>query len=146
MATTTPPETFATASAPDPPSGRIVRDGSGEPTGILQETATDLVWDKVPQPTLRQKQRLVQDAQKLAHAQGVAAIGDMGDAETLTVFNELKARGKLQLRLWKSIPLDNLDAAIDSELHSGLGNRWIKIGAVKIFLDGALGSSTAWML
>ena len=135
-----------TASTPDPPGGRIARDRAGEPTGILQETACDLVWDIIPQPTLLQKQRLVQNAQKLAHAQGVAAIGDMGEPETLTVFNELKARGKLQLRLWKSIPLDNLDAAIDSEFHSGMGNQWIKIGAVKIFLDGALGSATAWML
>lgn len=130
----------------DPGGGRIMRDGDGEPSGIFQETACELIHDKIPEPTLRQKQRFVQQAQKLAHAQGVVAIGDMGEPETLTVFNELKASSKLQIRLWKSIPMNRLDAAIESGLESGMGNRWIKIGAVKLFLDGALGSSTAWML
>ncbi|MEW5702522.1 MAG: amidohydrolase [Candidatus Zixiibacteriota bacterium] len=130
---------------PDPPGGRIERDSSGQPTGILYETACNLVWGKVPEPTLSEAERLIAQTQSEAHAVGVAAIHDMGHALTLAAFHGLREKGRLRLRLWKSIGLDHLDEAVTLGLRSGLGDRWIKIGAVKIFLDGALGSRTAWM-
>jgi len=134
------------ASTPDPDGGRILRDADGEPTGILQETAYRLILRRVPMPTQRQSERLIEAAQTVAHARGVAAIGDMGDAASLSAFQGLRVNDKLRLRVWKSIPLDNLEAAIVSGLRSGMGDQWLKIGGLKIFLDGALGSQTAWML
>jgi len=133
-------------ATPDPEGGRIIRDAKGEPTGILQETAYRLVWRQIPSPSQRQSERLIETAQKVAHSQGVAAIGDMGDAASLRAFQGLRDRDRLRLRVWKSIPLDNLEAAIASGLRSGMGDCWLKIGGVKIFLDGALGSQTAWLL
>jgi hypothetical protein len=76
----------------------------------------------------------------------VTAIGDVGGTETLPVFQALRNAGKQRIRLWKSIPLANLDDAIACGLQSGIGDEWIKIGAVKIFTDGALGSRSAWLL
>jgi predicted amidohydrolase YtcJ len=92
-----------------------------------------------------QDERLIRKTQSIAHEAGVAAIGDMGEADTLRVFASLAAKDQLRLRLWKSIPLQHMDDAIASGLRSGIGNEWIKIGAVKVFTDGALGSQTAWM-
>lgn len=132
----------------DPPGGRIIRDENGEPTGILFESpAYRLITERIPPPTTRQAQAMVLNAQSHAHAKGVASVADMGmhDNLTLDAFIELQKKGKLRLRLWKSIAKDDLDSAIRAGLRSGMGNRWIKIGSVKIFLDGALGSQTAWM-
>jgi hypothetical protein len=130
---------------PDPEGGRIARDARGNPSGMFFETAYPLISNHLPQPTAAQNERLIRDAQSLAHEAGVAAIGDMGEAETLRIFAALAAREQLRLRLWKSIPLSQLDNAIAVGLRSGIGNNWVKIGSVKIFLDGALGSRTAWM-
>jgi len=135
-----------TRATPNPDGGDIVHDGDGEPTGILKETAYKQVWQSIPEPSDAQMRKAVREAQSLAHAQGVVAIGDMGNPNTLRVFRELRSSGHLAMRLWKSIPVEMLDDAVKLGLTSGLGDEWIKIGAVKIFLDGALGSHTAWML
>lgn len=129
---------------PDPPGGRIARDSDGDPTGILFETAYRLVWDKAPDPSPSQDERLIGRSQSLAHEVGVAAICDMGEPSTLCAFSALAAKDQLRLRLWKSIPLRQLDEAIALGLRTGLGDEWVKIGGVKVFLDGALGSQTAW--
>ncbi|MBD3299663.1 MAG: amidohydrolase family protein [candidate division Zixibacteria bacterium] len=136
-----------TQDTPDPNDGEIVRDSHGEPTGILKESAYKPVWSKVPKPSDAEMKRATLYAQALAHEQGCVALGgDMGDTNTLRVFRALQSQNKLRMRLWKSVPVDKLDDAIALGLTSGLGDEWIKIGAVKIFLDGALGSRTAWML
>lgn len=134
-----------TRETPDPPGGKIERDSKGNPTGMFFETADKLVADCIPDPTELQDERLIRKTQSLAHQVGVAAIGDMGEAATLRVFASLAAKDQLRLRLWKSIPLQHMDNAIASGLRSGIGNAWIKIGSVKVFTDGALGSQTAWM-
>lgn len=128
----------------DPAGGRIERDAGGDPTGFLFETAYRLVWDRIPQPSPLEAERLILEAQVKAHEVGVAAIADMGEPGTLRAFAGLQEKGKLKVRLWKSVALKDLDSAIAVGLRSGVGDRWIKIGAVKIFLDGALGSQTAW--
>ncbi len=130
---------------PDPPGGRIGRDAKGNPTGMFYETADSLVAKHIPDSTSLQDERLIRKTQAIAHTVGVAAIGDMGEASTLRVFASLAARDQLRLRLWKSIPLQHLDSAIASGLRSGIGDEWVKIGSVKVFTDGALGSQTAWM-
>lgn len=134
-----------TKNTADPPGGRIARDAKGNPSGMLFETAYSLVSEHLPNSTPLQDERLIQLTQSIAHKAGVAAIGDMGEAATLRAFASLASKDRLRLRLWKSIPLQHLDSAIASGLRSGIGDEWVKIGSVKIFLDGALGSQTAWM-
>lgn len=129
----------------DPPGGKIGRDAKGIPSGMFFETAYPLVSSHIPKPTAFQDERLIRKTQSIAHKVGVAAIGDMGEADTLRAFASLAGKDQLRLRLWKSIPLQHMDNAIASGLRSGIGNAWIKIGSVKVFTDGALGSQTAWM-
>lgn len=135
-----------TAATPDPEGGRIFRGTDGQPTGVLQETAYRPVLRVFPKFSQRRSEQLIEASQKSAHAQGVVAVGDMGDAASLRAFQGLRDKRRLRLRVWKTIPLDNMEAAIIARLRSGMGDRWLKIGGVKIFLDGALGSQTAWML
>ncbi len=134
-----------TRDTPDPPGGKIGRDSKGNPSGMFFETAYSLISNHIPKSTALQDERLIRQAQSIAHKVGVAAIGDMGEAETLRIFASLAAKDQLRLRLWKSIPLQHMDDAIASGLRSGIGDHWVKIGAVKVFTDGALGSQTAWM-
>jgi predicted amidohydrolase YtcJ len=138
------------ASTPDPADGRIVRDAAGEPTGLLLENAARLVTDRIPAPTLAELVAAVRDAQAALHALGITAVHSFPgihvvEPDPLTVLETLRAEGALRLRVLQHIALDRLDAAIALGVRSGFGGEWIRIGGVKMFLDGALGSRTAWL-
>ena len=138
------------AETPDPADGRIVRDEHGEPTGLLLESAARLVVDRMPPPSFDDAVAAVLDAQRALHALGITAVHSfpgihVRDPDPLPVLEALRARDLLRLRVLHHIALEKLDHAIALGLRSGFGGEWIRIGGVKIFLDGALGSRTAWM-
>lgn len=139
-----------TAATPDPPGGVIVRDPhTGEPTGILLEAACKLVSRVYPQPTLAECTDAVKEATPLAWAAGITGIHQMGDApdaRAFRTFQLLHQQGELGLRVAYYIPQENLEAAIAVGLRSGFGDERLRIGGVKLFVDGSLGSRTAWML
>ena len=135
-----------TADTPDPAGGRIVRDAQGRPTGILLEGAMDLVGDRIPEPTLERVVGAVRQALPVAHQAGLTAIHDMGDALALRAYQTLHSRGELTLRVLKSLPVELLDQALAIGLQTGLGDDWLRLGHVKMFMDGALGPRTALML
>jgi predicted amidohydrolase YtcJ len=84
---------------------------------------------------------------RLANARGVTAVHDKdGWLGALGLWQQLEARGHLSLRVWQSIPHDQLDAAAALGLRSGLGGPMLRLGYLKVFMDGTLGSQTAWML
>ena len=130
----------------DPPGGQIVRDASGTPTGILLEEAIELASRHIPDPTLEQVVAQTQQALAEAARLGLTSLHDMDDALSLRACEVLAERGELPSRIVKSIPLAQLDAALEVGLRSGLGSDRLRIGAVKMFADGALGPKTAWML
>lgn len=139
-----------TADTADPPDGRIVRDARGEPTGLLLENAARLVTQRIPAPALEEAVAAVRAAQVALHALGITAVHSFPgihtpDPEPRAVLDALRARDGLRLRVLQHIALDRLDDAIRSGLRSGAGDDWIRTGGVKLFLDGALGSRTAWM-
>lgn len=138
------------ADTADPPGGRIVRDGGGRPTGLLLENAARLVTDRVPAPDEEAVRAAVLDAQAELHRMGITAVHSFPgihvlEPEPLRLLETLRSAGRLRLRVLQHIALDRLDAAIELGLRSGFGGEWVRIGAVKMFLDGALGSRTAWM-
>ena len=139
-----------TAATPDPPGGVIVRDPhTGEPTGILLERACKLVSRVYPPPTLETCAEAIRATIPLAWAAGITSIHQMGDApdgRAFRAFQLLNQRGELGLRVLTYLPRENLDAAIAVGLRSGFGDRRLRIGGVKLFADGSLGSHTAWML
>ena len=133
-------------NTPDPEGGRIVRDGAGEPTGLLLEHAVRLVHRHIPKPGPDHVLEAVRSAQTEAHRLGVTGIQNVEGADALTAFQKLEAAGALRLRVLAHLPADGLEAALRVGLRSGWGSEWIVTGGVKLFLDGALGSQTAWML
>lgn len=134
----------------DPDGGRIMRDTRGEPTGILLETAAQLVVPHVPAHTIDSILPLVLDAQSQLHQYGITGVHSFPgvhliEPDPFPVLQKLHASGQLKLRVLQHIAVERLDAAIAVGLMSGFGNEWLRVGAVKMFLDGALGSRTAWM-
>jgi predicted amidohydrolase YtcJ len=135
------------AATPDPDGGAIDRDpATGEPTGILKETAIDLVDRVIAQPDDEQATAAVRTAMNTVHAMGITGVHNMEDDQALRAFQVLREQGKLKLRVLQQIPEVDLDAAIRLGFRSGFGDDWIRIGAVKIFSDGSLGARTALMV
>ncbi|WP_233097776.1 amidohydrolase [Dictyobacter vulcani] len=135
-----------TAETPDPAGGSILRAGNGEPTGVLQEAdATKLIFDVVTPPDPVVSRRLME--QELAHLQsrGITTIHDIEGDLSLDIFRQLRDEQKLGVRVQMIMPRQML-----SQLP-GLGinnaeNDLLRVGGIKIFADGTLGSQTAAML
>jgi predicted amidohydrolase YtcJ len=134
------------ASTPDPPGGKILRLADGRPSGILLESAIELVKRAIPDPSLEEVVAAMRAGIQVAHRAGLTGIHCMDGALAFQAFQALRQRGELTLRVTKSLPLENLDAALAVGLRSGFGDDWLRVGGVKMFADGALGPRTAWML
>ncbi len=131
---------------PDPPGGRIVRDATGEPTGLLLERAVELVTRVLPRPPADRLDQALLEAQAEAHRLGVTGIHDVEDDAARAAFARLESAGLLRLRVLFHPPVTSLPALIRTGERSGTGSEWLTLGGVKMFLDGSLGSRTAWML
>jgi len=127
--------------------GVVERDRSGEPTGVLREEAA---W------RFKERHMVVSDADyldamragvRLANSRGVTAVHDKdGWLGALGLWQQLEERGRLTLRVWQSIPHDKLESAAATGLRSGFGGPLLKLGYLKVFMDGTLGSGTALLL
>jgi len=135
-----------TRETPDPPGGRIVRDGAGEPTGLLLERAVELVAKVAPAPSSQVLDEAMREAQAEAHRLGVTGIHDVEDERAWRSFRRLEQSGELRLRVLFQPPVASLPDLIRRGARSGAGTAWLGMGGVKLFLDGSLGSRTAWML
>jgi predicted amidohydrolase YtcJ len=133
-------------STPDPYGGRIVRDAGGEPTGLLLERAVELMLPHLPEPPIDHLVGAIREAQAEAHRLGVTGIHDVEGESALAAFRRLEAEGALRLRVLFHPPVADLPALLRQGVRSGVGSEWLTIGGVKMFLDGSLGSRTAWML
>jgi predicted amidohydrolase YtcJ len=130
----------------DPPGGAIDRDGHGEPTGILRETAMQLAWRHVPPPSEAELDRaMVQVLADLSRL-GLTGVHSMDSARGLGSLQRLAQRGPLPVRVVYNLPLSDLEHAERIGVRSGWGDPWLRIWGVKAFLDGSLGSRTAEML
>jgi len=139
-------------TTPDPPDGVIQRDPQGHATGILLEGAQELVRRVVPTPTPAERLAALRLAQAEALSYGLTSVHippspiSSDGRETLRDLQILYSQGKLQLRCLAHLACPDLDAALALGLRSGLGDHWLRIGGLKIFADGSLGSETAEML
>lgn len=130
----------------DPYGGVIVRDPSGEPTGLLLERAVELATPHLPIPPADRMLAAVREAQQEAHRLGVTGIHDVEGPEALATFRQLESEGHLRLRVLFHPPVARLPDLITHRVQSGMGTEWLSLGGIKLFLDGSLGSRTAWML
>lgn len=131
---------------PDPPSGAIGRDESGNPNGVLFEAAVQLVAQFIPKPSVEQIAEAIRTVQPSLWQVGLTGMHDFDQRDTFVALQILHEQGELGLRVVKSIPLDDLQDAIGVGLRTGFGDDFLRIGSVKIFADGALGPRTAAML
>ena len=130
----------------DPPGGQIQRDEAGKPTGILFETATELIERVVPEPSERQLISAMRTAQQACWEFGLVGLHDFDGRDCFQALQTMRSRGELGLRFVKNIPVALLEEAIGIGLRSGFGDEWLRMGGVKIFADGALGPRTALMI
>ncbi len=135
-----------TADTPDPAGGQIARDDHGEPTGLLLESAMDLVARLIPPPTPSAVAAAMRAAQPVCWQAGLTGLHDFDGRTSFGALQMLQEAGELGLRVVKNIPVYRLEHATGIGLRSGFGNDWLRIGGVKIFADGALGPRTAHMI
>ncbi|HVD56402.1 MAG TPA: amidohydrolase family protein, partial [Thermoleophilaceae bacterium] len=139
---------LARADAPlEVPGGLVERDRHGEPTGVLRENAAWTFRDRYLIPTLDEMVDASRDGLAIAAARGVTAVHDKdGWMRSFEVFQRLQDEGELTLRVWQSLPADRLAELRALGLRSGFGNEWLRLGYLKVFMDGTLGSATAHLL
>lgn len=130
----------------DPAGGAIDRDADGEPTGILRETAMDLVWRSVGRETDAQLDAAMARVLIDLARSGVTGVHAMDSSRGLASLQRLRGRGPLPIRVTYNLPLADLPHAERIGIRSGWGDGWLRMWGVKAFLDGSLGSRTAEML
>ena len=131
----------------DTPGGVVERDGDGEPTGVLRETAAWSFRDRYLLPTQDEMVKACRHGLALAATRGVTAVHDKdGWMGAFEAFQRLRENGELTLRVWQSLPADRLPQLRELGLRSGFGNEWLRLGYLKVFMDGTLGSATARLL
>ncbi|MBI1792603.1 MAG: amidohydrolase [Chloroflexi bacterium] len=134
-----------TASTPDPANGQIQRSLNGDPSGVLLETAMELISRVNPESNVEMIASAIQKAQPILWKIGLTGVHDFDRRECFMALQQLHAQDKLKLRVTKNIPVELLDHASALGLRTGFGDDWLRIGSVKAFMDGALGPRTAAM-
>src|SRR5215216_87653 len=134
-----------TAQTPDPQNGQIQRDAKGNVTGVLLETAMGLVEETIPEPTIQDVADAIEKAQPILWKLGLTGVHDFDRRDSFMALQQLRAEGKLRLRVLKNLPVELLDQAYELGLRHGFGDDMLRIGNIKVFMDGALGPHTAAM-
>jgi predicted amidohydrolase YtcJ len=133
-----------TSDTPDPAGGTIERDPeSGEPTGILTGTAVDLVDRVVPPKSFEQRILEARVALERLGENGVTGIHDITRDQQMRVFQHLRDRGELTVRVYARPTLDKWRELSSVGIRSGFGDDYLKIGGLKGFVDGIMGNSSA---
>ncbi len=128
-----------------PSGGQIDKDPkTREPTGILRENATDLVWNVVPEQGEEELTEMCALACLRAVEAGLTSVHWLGHSPSeIRILQGLRAKGELPLRVYLVIPVEFLDSLVDAGLVTGFGDHIAKIGSIKILADGSLGARTA---
>jgi predicted amidohydrolase YtcJ len=134
-----------TAQTAEPAGGMIVRDANGNPTGALKDAAMELVTKVIP--PLSHEQRLKAVKRALAHAVslGVTSVQHMNpDYEDIAAYSELLDRGELTARIYAAPLITQVDDQVKIGIRRAFGSPYLRIGALKAYADGSLGSRTAY--
>jgi len=136
-----------TKATRDVEGGLIVRDASGEPTGLLKDNAQSLVDDSMPDPPAEVADRDFDAAMHFLAERGVTSAQNMGYSwNDLAIFERAHKAGRMITRMYAVVPLATWEQLRDTVAARGHGDEWVRIGGLKGFVDGSLGSHTAAML
>jgi len=135
-----------TRDTPDVAGGTIVRDETGEPTGVLKDNAQQLIDRVAPPASDADLDAALAAAMRHVARHGVTSVQHMGTWDDLAVFRRAHASGTLQTRIYAAVPIHTWERLRDYVNTHGRGDAWLRVGALKGFVDGSLGSHTAAML
>ena len=145
-----------TRQTPDPPGGQIMRDEHGEPTGILKETAMELVDNALPALSVGDALDLLKRSMQVAASYGLTSVQDASaPAMPFSIIERLRGQGypMLRVRLSRSMKPGHSVAAWEKQLREyeeeafpHRGNHWVAAGILKTFMDGVIETRTASML
>ena len=130
----------------DVPGGEIVRDSAGRPTGVFKDNALSLIDRAVPDPTMQQRLDATIAAMNYLAARGVTSVHHLGTWAQLEIFRIAERRGLLKTRIYACTPLADWHRLVNEVNERGRGDNWLRIGGLKGFVDGSLGSHTAAFL
>ena len=130
----------------DVDGGTIVRDASGEPTGVFKDNAMSVVDGAVPPAPPEMLDRALHGAMAYVNAQGVTTVHNMGGWGELAAFERAHKAGTMTTRIYAVVPLASWKRLADTVKARGHGDDWVQIGGLKGFVDGSIGSHTAAML
>jgi predicted amidohydrolase YtcJ len=138
----------------DVAGGEIVRDAAGRPTGIFKDNAMSLIDRAVPEVSLDQQGAATLAAMDYLAQRGVTAVHHMGTWQHVDVFRAARRRlpraqssgGKFKTRIYACVPLNTWERLAKEVEARGRGDEWLKIGGLKGYVDGSLGSHTAALL
>jgi hypothetical protein len=136
------------ASSPDPAGGEIERSEHAARralTGILKETAINIVESVIPHPSKEVSRHALAEGQQRAHSLGLTGVQTPEDLATWEFLQTEHAAGHLTMRISFWMPANAIDHLYGMRARAGLGDNTLGIGAVKLFTDGSLGGRTAWM-
>jgi len=117
-------------------------DASGRPTGVLKEDAFAAFHERFEADESAIERGLAAMA-RMAHRLGVTSIHDVVGSGQWRAYQRAHLRGRLRLRVYAMARHDLLAPLIDAGLQTGLGDAWLRLGAIKVFSDGSLGAHTA---
>ena len=127
------------------PGGEIGRDARGNPNGLFKDAAMSLVSRAMPPLSRERRLRAIQKALGHAASLGVTSVQDMNpESEDINVYAELLERGELTARVYAAPYLVRFEDYATTGVRRAFGSPWLRIGALKGYADGSLGSSTAW--
>ena len=127
----------------DPDGGVIVRDAKGEPTGILKDAAQSFVWKVVPAASFEEKLIAARAASNYAAQLGVTSVQDVSAGSDVGVYQTLLDRGDLKTRIYAMTALPNWQRLANAGIRAHFGSEMLRVGGLKAFSDGSLGSTTA---
>lgn len=134
------------ANTADVAGGEIVRDADGNPTGVLKDNAMDLVAKAIPRPAAEQEDAALLAAMNYLASRGVTTVHDMSDDWAgLAAYRRAHSKQALITRIYASVPIADHARMAAQLKENGHGDQWLRIGGVKGFMDGSLGSHTAAM-
>lgn len=132
-------------TTPDPAGGQITRDENGVPTGLLKETAVELVRKHIPNEFTAEDNRAgVKLISEMMTKSGVTSATDAyGEQEMLSAYRETQRAGELSLRINCMIAYFEIDDMIAQGVKTGDGDEWVRIGGMKLTCDGSISERTA---
>lgn len=126
------------------PGGEIVRDGGGEPTGILKDAAMSLIENVIPVRSWEENHYAALAATEHAARLGVTSVQDMSAGDDVGLYQYMLEHGELKTRIYAMRSIVSWEVLGKTGVRGAFGNEWLRIGGLKGFSDGSLGSTTAY--